>query len=314
MDTRYVAKRLGQAVLVLIGVFVGSFVLLYLLPSDALSIQILANSGADTVLDPAELAAERERLGLNGSVFAQFWHQLSGLLTGDLGRSIQTGQEVKSMIAKALPQTVSVAALALIIGSVAGILLGFAAASVKPGAARDMLLAIPPLGVSVPSFTVGLVLINWFAFEWGLLPSGGNSGFSALILPAVTLSIPTASIIAQVFGKSLIRTLAEPYIDTARGKGVSHAGILFGHAFRNAVSPTLAVSGILIGNLLAGSVITETVFYREGLGRITVDAVNAQDSGVVLAVSVLSAVVFVSINLVVDLVLPLVDRRIGALR
>lgn len=314
MSPLSVLKRLGQAVLVLFGVFTGSFVLLYLLPADALVIRVYANSGGDVTLSDEQLAQARAELGLDASPLRQYLDLLGDALRGDFGRSIQTGQHVSEMVAAALPHTLQVGALALLLGAIGGLLLGFLGAWFGPGRVRDTVLALPPLGVAVPSFVIGLVLIQWIAFDLALLPSGGNEGFTAIILPALTLAIPAAAVIAQVFSKSLIATLGQPYIETALAKGVGKRQLYLGHAFRNAISPTLAVGGIVIGNILAGSAVTETVFYRNGLGRLTVDAVNAQDSGVVLAVALLSAVVFVTVNLAVDLLLPVIDRRVGRQR
>ncbi|MET1036721.1 MAG: ABC transporter permease, partial [Aeromicrobium sp.] len=148
------------------------------------------------------------------------------------------------------------------------------------------------------------------AFQWRLLPSGGNLGVESLILPAITLSLPVAAVVTQIFAKSLDDVLRQDYIDTAVAKGASTVRIHLRHAFRNAIGPTLTMTGIIVGNLLAGTVVAETIFSREGIGRTTVDAVNRQDLPIVQGVVMFSALTFVVVNLLVDLLYPVIDRRI----
>jgi peptide/nickel transport system permease protein len=154
------------------------------------------------------------------------------------------------------------------------------------------------------------MLVQVFAFGLGLLPSVGANGPAALVLPAITLGLPTGALVAQVLAKSLAQALAEPYVTTARAKGVGRAGIHLRHALRNAALPALTVLGYIVGNLLAGSVVVETVFTRPGLGRLTVAAVGVQDIPLVQGIVVFAAAVFVLVNLLVDLIYPLLDPRI----
>jgi peptide/nickel transport system permease protein len=177
---------------------------------------------------------------------------------------------------------------------------------------RQLLMALPSLAVSLPVFWVGLMLVQVFAFGLHLLPSVGANGAAALVLPAVTLGLPTGALLAQVLAKSLSHALGEPYVTTARAKGVGRAGIHLRHALRNAALPALTVLGYIVGNLLAGSVVVETVFTRPGLGRLTVAAVGVQDIPLVQGIVVFAAAVFVLVNLAVDVVYPLLDPRIGA--
>jgi peptide/nickel transport system permease protein len=177
---------------------------------------------------------------------------------------------------------------------------------------RQVLMALPSLAVSLPVFWVGLMLVQVFAFGLGLLPSVGANSPAALVLPAVTLGLPTGALIAQVLAKSLTQALGEPYVTTARAKGVGRGGIHLRHALRNAALPALTVLGYIVGNLLAGSVVVETVFTRPGLGRLTVAAVGVQDIPLVQGIVVFAAAVFVLVNLMVDLIYPLLDPRIGA--
>jgi peptide/nickel transport system permease protein len=171
-------------------------------------------------------------------------------------------------------------------------------------------LSLPPLGVSLPTFWVGLMLVQLLSFRAQLFPAFGNDGVRSLVLPAVTLAVPTSALLAQVLAKSLATTLDEPYIETAKAKGATPARIHFRHALRNAALPALTVAGLLVGNLVAGSVVVESVFARNGVGRVTVNAVTVQDIPVVQGVVVFGALVFVLVNLAVDLIYPLLDPRI----
>lgn len=310
---RYLAGRLAQAAFVLWAAFTVSFVLLYLLPSDPVAI-MLDSGGEGTYVDPEQRAELTARHGLDQPVHVQYLTMLAGAARADVGSSIATGAPVRSTILEALPETLELAGTALALALVLGAGTALAATYTRRPWLRQLLLALPPLGVSVPTFWTGLLLLQLVSFQWGLLPAMGNDGVRALVLPAITLALPTAAVVAQVLAKSLALTWSEPYIGTARAKGVSRLGILLGHAARNAAIPALTLVGVTVGNLVAGSVIVETVFSRAGIGRLTQAAVGAQDIPVVQGLVVLAAVIFVVVNLAVDLVYPLVDPRITRAR
>lgn len=307
--TRYLLVRLGQSLLVLWGAFTASFALLYALPSDAISIKLSGASDTGAVT-PAQIAQIRAEYGFDRPLVVQYLDQLGQVVQGDLGTSLVTGGSVTSTLGSALPQTLQLSGLAIVIGTIVGLLLGSVSGYLRSPRLRELLLSLPPIGTSIPTFTVGLVLIHLVAFQWRLLPSGGNTGLDSLVLPAITLSLPVAAVVTQIFAKSLDGVLRQDYIDTAVAKGASPLRIHLRHAFRNAIAPTLTMTGIIIGNLLAGTVVAETIFSREGIGRTTVDAVNRQDLPIVQGVVMLSALTFVVVNLVVDLLLPVIDRRI----
>jgi peptide/nickel transport system permease protein len=175
---------------------------------------------------------------------------------------------------------------------------------------RQLLLSLPPLGVSVPTFWVGLLLVETFSFRLHWFPAFGNDGLKGLVLPALTLAVPTGAQVAQVLAKSLLTALDQAYVETARAKGAGRWRVHLRHALRNASLPALTVVGLLVGQLIAGSVVVETVFSRDGLGRVTAAAVTAQDIPLVQGVVVFGALTFVTTNLVIDLVYPLLDPRI----
>ncbi|MER6664683.1 ABC transporter permease [Amycolatopsis japonica] len=307
--TRYLLRRILQAVFVLWAAFTVSFVILYLLPGDAVSAK-LGGGEAGLSVTPEQLAAAKAEYGLDDPLPLQYGKRLLAALQGDFGRSIATGDDATNMVVSALPPTLAVTGFALVLAILFGGGIAFAGTLTRHRWLGSLLLALPPLGISLPPFWVGLLLVQFFSFQLRLLPALGSNGFESLILPAVTLAIPTGAIIGQVLARSLRTQLAEPYAEIALAKGASRSRVHFGHLLRNAAVPTLTIAGVVAGNLIAGSVITETVFSRDGLGRVTSSAVTAQDIPVVQAVIVLAALVFVVINLLVDLVYPLLDPRI----
>lgn len=307
---RYLVRRVATAAAVLWAAFTVSFVVLYLLPGDPVA--TMASGGLDgEPLRPEQLDALRARYGLDQPVLAQYGQRLSAALSGDFGVSIQNGQDVRGAILDALPPTLQISLAGLAFAVLWGGGLALVATYTRALWLRQLLLGLPSLAVSLPVFWVGLVLVQVFAFGLGVLPSVGANGPAALVLPAVTLGLPTGALVAQVLAKSLAQALDEPYVATARAKGVGRVGVHLGHALRNAALPALTVLGFVVGNLLAGSVVVETVFTRPGLGRLTVAAVGVQDIPLVQGIVVFAAAVFVLVNLLVDLAYPLLDPRIA---
>lgn len=307
---RYVLLRLGLAVAVLWAAYTVSFVVLYLLPGDPVA--AMASGGMEGApVGAEELAALRAQYGFDDPFLVQYGTRLWSALHGDLGASVQSGQAVTAAIAQALPSTVQLAASALVLSVLIGGGLALVATYTSVGWVRQFLLALPPVAVSLPTFWVGLVLVQWFSFTFGLFPAMGDQGWRSVVLPAVTLAVPIGALIAQVLATCLQDALREPYVVTARAKGIGRVAIHARHALRNASLPVLTVLGLVIGNLIAGSVVVETVFSRSGVGRLTVSSVSFQDLPVVQGVVVLGATVFVLTNLLVDLVLPLADPRVA---
>ncbi|NYD67299.1 ABC transporter permease [Agromyces atrinae] len=304
---RYLAVRLAQAVGVLWAAYTVSFLVLYALPGDP--VRLLAGADANDLTE-AQLDALRAQFGLDRPLIVQYADQLVGVLRGDLGTSLVTGRPVTVILGEALGPTAVLAAAALVLAVVLGSLIAIAANYTRHRWLANTLLALPPLGVAIPGFWFGLLLIQWFSFGIPLFPAVGDSGFASIVLPAIALSLPTGAMIAQLLSKSLSTTLREPYIDTAWSKGADRARVHLRHALRNAALPALTVTGLVVGQLLSGTVVTETVFSRPGIGRLTASAVQQQDIPVVQGVVVFAAVVFVVVNLLVDLIYPLLDPRI----
>ncbi|MGC0420403.1 ABC transporter permease [Embleya sp. AB8] len=304
----YLIRRLLQAVVVLWAAFTVSFVVLHLLPGDALSIRL---GGLEGTATPQQIDAVRAANGLDDPVYVQYAHALGDVLTGDLGRSAQTGAPVARTIADALPQTLALTGCAMLAAVLGGTAVALAATFTRLRALRQVLLSLPALGISMPGFWVGLLLVQVVSFQWRLLPAMGNDGFESLVLPAITLALPAGALIAQVLAKSMTTALAEPYVETARAKGVGRVRIHLRHALRNASLPALTLAAVVSGNLLVEATVVETVFSRAGVGRLTAAAVDNQDVAMVQGVVLLAAVVFVVVALVTDLLYPLLDPRVG---
>ncbi|BAP45427.1 binding-protein-dependent transport system inner membrane protein [Pseudomonas sp. StFLB209] len=303
--------RLWQSAVVLWAAFTVSFVILYALPSDPVSI-MLNQSGEPSAADQAQILALRAEYHLDEPLAVQYGIALYKALQLDFGHSIQSGEPVAAALLQALPATAQLSLLALCLALLGGIGLALAASLVRWRWLRDALLGLPALSVSLPTFWVGLLLLQGFSFKLHWFPAMGNQGFAALVLPASTLAIPTAAVIAQVLLRSLVNVSRQPFAESLLAKGLSRRRLLFVHLLHNAAVPVLSLSGVLVGNLLAGSVVTETVFSREGVGRLAQAAVSNQDIPMVQGVVLLAAVIFILVNLLVDLLYPLLDPRIRA--
>ncbi|MCD2186710.1 ABC transporter permease [Actinomycetospora soli] len=304
----YLARRLGFAVLVLWAAYTVSFAVLYLLSDPVATLVARASDGS--AVTPAELAELTARYGLDQPLLVQYLDRLGAALHGDLGTSFVSGQPVGRTVAEALPPTLQIATAGLVLAVVLGAGVALLATYTRRRWLAHALMGLPSLAVSLPVFWVGLMLVQLFSFQLGWLPAVGARGPEALILPAITLALPTGALIAQVLVKSMSTALAEPYVTTARAKGVGPLAVHLRHALGNAAIPALTVLGYVTGNLLAGTVVVETVFTRPGLGRVTVEAVADQDVPLVQGVVLFAAVVFVVVNLVVDLIYPLLDPRV----
>lgn len=310
-----VVRRLFVSAIVLWLAYTISFFLLYVLPGDAALARLSGDGGDPALITPERIEELREQLGLADPIWVQYVSRLGNLLIGDFGNSLRNDQPVLRVIGDALPATLQLAGLALLMAIVSGSFLAVLS-NVSPYRwLRNLSLILPSVGIGLPTFWFGIILISVLSFGFNLLPAGGNFGFSSLIMPAITLAIGPASVIAQVFGKSLHDAIRQPYAETtAPAKGAGRRRVVLLHCIRNAVIPTLTVTGVIVGYLMSGSVVVETVFSRSGVGRVMLDAVQNVDLTVVQGVVVLNAAIYVVINLAVDLAYPLIDPRLGSHR
>lgn len=304
---RYLTVRFGQALIVLWAAFTLSFVLLQALPGDAILIKF---QNPDLGLSADQIAQLRLSYGADTPVLTQYVHAVLSLLKGDFGLSLQSGVPVSELLSENLPSTLLLALLGLIIATVLAFVLAGLSFLSPFSWLRAALQSLPSLFISVPTFWLGIVLIQIFSFQLGWIPVINPGPWQGLILPTLTLALPISAPLAQILMRSIDQVQTQPFVAVARAKGASRAGVLWRHVLGNALLPTLTVAGLLLGELIAGALITETVFGRSGLGQLTQDAVNTQDSSVLQAIVVISACAFVVINLGIDLLYPLLDPRL----
>lgn len=303
----YVLRRAGQALIVLAVAFTATFVLLQALPGDAILIKF---ESPELGLSPEQIASIRASYGADNTLPEQFLHTLTGFLVGDFGYSVQYGTAVKELLGSALPDTLALATLGFLLAVVLAVTIAFLSTLAPFGWLRNALRALPGAFVSIPVFWLGIVLIQVFSFQLRLVPVIGADPVQALILPVITLAIPISAPLAQILARSIDETTRSPFVAVVRAKGASHAWVLWRDVARNALLPAVTIAGVLIGELIGGAVVTETVFGRAGIGRLTEEAVRNQDVAVLQAVVILAALVFVVVNLVVDLVYPVLDPRL----
>ncbi|GAA5152080.1 ABC transporter permease [Microbacterium pseudoresistens] len=303
----YILRRVGQALLVLALTYTLAYLLLAALPGDA----VLARYGSPELgLSVEQLAEIRSSYGADRSLLERFADSTLGFLRGELGYSVQSGASVAALIATALPSTLVLAVAGIVVAVFLAVTIAFTATYGGALWLRRLFQAIPPFLVSLPVFWVGIVLVQIFSFRLGLVPVIGADPVQALILPVATLSIPIAAPLAQVLMRSIEEVREQPFVAVVRSRGASTSWLLWRTVARNALLPTLTMAGVLFGELVGGAVVTESVFARAGVGQLTAQAVANRDTPVLLAVVVLSTVVFVVVNLVVDLLYPVLDARL----
>jgi peptide/nickel transport system permease protein len=308
---RFVFRRFLAALPVLLVVLTLSFAMMQLVPGDPVRTMLSAQGSPPTA---AQEQALRHQLGLDQSLPHQYLDYLAGVAHGDLGRSVQTGEPVTSVIGAALPASVELALAGLVIGIVLGVGLALLRAVTTSRPLAAVLNALPVVSMSMPAYWVALVLVELLSFRFPLFPATGDDGLANLVLPAITISLPAAGVIGQVLGNGLQTALADGYIVTARAKGAGAWRVVLRHALRNASIPTVTLVGTAIGNLLAASVVAETVFGRQGLGRLTVTAIVDHDLPVLQGMVALLGVLYVAVNLLVDLMYGWLDPRVTSRR
>ncbi len=301
---RYISIRLLFALPALWLILTMVFLLAHIVPGDPVAQMLGDGARAE------DLTQLRHTLGLDLPLPAQYGHYLSGVLHGNLGESFRFQQPVLKVVAEHYPATLELAIVALLICALIGIPAGVLAAH-KRGERTDHAVGVLTLfGLSVPNFALGPVLILLFSVVLGWLPVSGRGGLSHLILPAFTLGAALAAILTRMVRTSVIEELSADYVRTARAKGVSESAVLFRHALRNALIPILTILGLQFGTLLAGTIVTESIFSWPGIGRLAVQAIGARDYPLLQGCILLIAVSYVFVNLLTDLVYALVDPRV----
>jgi peptide/nickel transport system permease protein len=304
---KHIVRRTLQALLVLWGAFTFSFILLQAMPGDAVLIKFL---DPEMGLSPWQIEEIRLAYGADKPVIVQYFHSLGNFLTGNYGYSMQAGVAVAELIKTNLPPTLKLATLAFIAALSLAALITILASFAPFGFLRSFFHSLPPLLVSVPAFWLGIMLAQVFSFKLGLISVISPGPVEGMILPVLTLSVPIAAPIAQILMRNLDFALALPFVTVARAKGAPLAWVYFHHALRYSILPALTISGVLFGELIAGAVVTETVFGLNGIGNLTERAVDSQDVAVLQTLVMFCAAAFVVINLAVDLLYPVLDPRL----
>jgi peptide/nickel transport system permease protein len=310
---RFVVRRVAQSIVVLLGVTLVVFVLIHLVPGDPVRV------GLGTRFDPATYAALRHRAGLDKPLVAQYFSYLGHALRGDLGVSFQSGQPVSQILVERLPATLSLALAGLLIGLLIALPLGVLAAVRHDTWVDSTARVISQVGVSVPDFFIGILLILALSGTAGGLPPSGYVPFASdpiewgrhVLMPALAVGLVAASILTRFVRTAVLEELNQDYVRTADAKGMPTATILRRHVLRNAAVPVLTVAGVQLATLLGGVIVIEVLFAWPGLGLLTYQAVQARDYPVLQGAVLLVAVVFLAVNLIVDILYAVVDPRIG---
>ncbi len=302
----YAGKRLLALIVLLFGISILVFLMLQLIPGSPVA-ALLGQSATD----PAEVARLTAELGLNRPLPVQYWRWLEGVVRGDFGYSYIQQQPVSALIAQNLPWTVELAGSGLLISLVGGIVLGAVAAIRRNTAVDSVAMGVAMTLVALPSFWLGLVLILAFGVALPWFPVVGGSSLRGLVLPAFTLGLGVLGITGRFVRSSLVEAMHSPHVAAARAKGLSQRAVFLKHIARNALLPVLTVIGFQVGSLLSGAVLVEVVFSRPGIGRLLVESVLSKDYPTVQAIVLIIAGFYSVTNLIVDLLYPLLDPRVG---
>lgn len=334
MPVRFLLGRVVQAFTVTALITITVFVVIRLTPGDP--VEMMLSRGEN--VSRADIARTRQELGLDQPFWVQLGQYAQGVLRGDLGASIVNGRPVMQLIAERFPATLELALGAIVLSFLVGVPVGVVAAVHQHSWLDRAVMAVNFLGISAPPFWLGILLISLFSVQWGLLPSLGRIAYDDqpatitglllvdslltlnlgaflktlqhLLLPSIALGAAYSAVIARILRSSMIEVLRNDYVRTARSKGLKERSVLYGHALRNALIPTLTVAGLEAASLIGGNVVVETVFSWPGLGSLIVKGIFARDYAVVQSGVIVYAIVFAAISLLVDLSYALVDPRV----
>jgi len=303
--TLSIIKRIGQTAVILIGVALLIFIMLRIIPGNAIVTMMGEHANVEAI---ERMTAE---LGLDQPVYVQFWRYISGVFSGDLGTSYSLNRSVSELISTAFPNTLRLAIAAALFAWTLGIVCGIIAAVKKNGLLDHLFMGVSLLGVSVPVFMVAMVLQYFLAYKMQLFPiSSSAAGWIGYVLPAIALGWNSAGSIARLTRSTLLETLQEDYIDTARTKGMRQLSVITRHALRNAVLPVITMMAVQLSSLLSGAVICETIFSINGIGRLAVQAIEGRDIPLLQGTILFSTALVILGNLVADCIYSVLDPRI----
>ncbi|RNB81282.1 ABC transporter permease [Brevibacillus fluminis] len=301
---QYILNRLFSGVIVLIGLSIFTFMLIHFIPGDPVRIIL----GQRATVEQIETL--REQMGLNKPLVEQYVTYATGVLKGDLGISLKTGRPVSAEIAERFPSTVKMAAASLVVAVSLGVILGIIAAKYKHTWVDIGIMSLATLGMSLPSFWLGLLFIMVFSVTLGWFPIAGGTGFVDLVLPALTLGVLMSTTLIRLIRAGMVDVLSNDYIRTARSKGMNERIILFRHAFRNMMIPVVAVIGLQMASLLGGAVIVEQVFSWPGIGTLSIQAISSRDFPMIQGTVLFIGAIYVLVSILVDIMYAALDPRI----
>ncbi len=302
----YIARRVFQTTPIILGVIFIIFFIMHLVPGDPAT--MMAGESA-----PPEVVEQiREDLGLNDPFLVQYVRYVSNVVQGDLGESYRSSRSVTEEIMARLPTTIVLSIAATIVTIVLGMIAGIISATKQNSWSDRILMVGSLLGVSFPSFWIGMVFIYVFSVKLGTFPTSGWGSFSQMVLPSIALGLMGAAIVARMTRSSMLDVIRQDYIRTAKAKGVKKVLVIYKHALKNALIPIITVTGLQFGSLLSGAVIIESVFAINGLGRMVVDAIKVRDIPVVQGGVLVASLLFVFVNLVVDILYRKFNKRVDA--
>ncbi len=301
---KYVLKRLLLLIPVMIGVTFIVFGIMHLTPGSPAKIKL------GEMAKPEQIEALEKEMGLDKPFIVQYVRYMKGAVQGDFGRSYLSNRPVFNEVLQRFPATLKLAIASMVIAVVIGIPVGIISATRQYSALDSITMVLALIGVSMPVFWLGLMLILLFSVTLGWLPSSGASTLQHLILPSITLGLSSTAIITRMTRSSMLEVIRQDYIRTARAKGVSERVVINKHALRNALIPVVTVIGLQFGSLLGGAVLTESVFSWPGVGKLMIDAIKKQDRPVVLACIIFISITFSVVNLAVDILYAFIDPRI----
>lgn len=301
---KYILNRLFVSIPVILGSLTLVFLIIHWLPGDPA--QMIA--GDDAAPDRVEFL--RKQFGLDRPLWQQYLDYLWDSVRGDFGHSFANSQPVLDRLIDQLPATLSLALLSTIFAIIVGFILGVLSAVYQNRGLDYIVRVISLLGVSMPKFWLGILLILVFSVHFQLLPAIGNGSFKQLILPSFALGVTGAGMLTRMVRNSVLEVINEQFVLTLRAKGLSERVVLYKHVLRNALLPAVTILGLLVGEMLSGAVVTETVFSRQGLGKLVVDAINQKDIPVIQAAILITGLFNILVNLMVDVSYSYVDPRV----
>ncbi len=302
--SRYFIRRVLQTIPLMLIISIVIFMFIHLLPGDP------AKSLAGLEATPEQVEAIRESHGLNDPLIVQYVNYMGDLLTGDLGVSLKSGDPVIELIAGRMSNTIKLVFAGMLWAPVIGILLGIISAINRGNIFDHLTMFTAITGLSLPGFWVGLMLIQLFSVQLGWLPTGGLDSWQSLIMPSFSMGLGIMAVLARYSRSSMLETLKEDYIRTARAKGQKEKMVMFAHAFRNSLIQIVTILGLQIGGLLSGTVITENIYSIPGIGRLLFDSISFRDYPAIQALLMLFALQYVAINLIVDLLYGVINPKI----